>query len=121
MPSSLRLLRRSPGRLSPAQAHRHLRDEQAVLLDVRETSEWRSGHAPCALHLPLSRLRAGSPLPAAAHGKPILVICRSGHRSQQAAELLTARGVEARDITGGMIAWAREGLPVADESSGSIA
>ncbi|MER6557450.1 rhodanese-like domain-containing protein [Streptomyces sp. NPDC001027] len=106
------LLRRSPGRLTPQQAHQQTSDRTAVLLDVRETPEWNAGHAPDALPLPLSRLAAGAPLPTTAQGRPVVTICRSGHRSQQAAKLLAGRGVQAADVTGGMTAWARAGLPV---------
>ncbi|MFF8195718.1 rhodanese-like domain-containing protein [Streptomyces bobili] len=108
----LSLLRRGPGRLTPQLAHQQTSDGTAVLLDVRETPEWNAGHAPGALHLPLSRLMTGAPLPAAVQGRPVVTICRSGHRSQQAAKLLAGRGVQATDVTGGMTAWAREGLPV---------
>ncbi|MFJ1666156.1 rhodanese-like domain-containing protein [Streptomyces bottropensis] len=112
------LFRRGPGRLTPKQAHRRSCDGQAVLLDVREKPEWTAGHAPDALHLPLSRLMAGAALPASAQGKPVVAICRSGHRSQQAAKLLAGRGIEAGDVTGGMTAWAREGLPVTGQGGG---
>ncbi|GCB50807.1 rhodanese-like domain-containing protein [Streptomyces sp. NL15-2K] len=105
-------LRRGPDRLSPEQAHRQIADGQAVLLDVRETPEWNSGHAPGALHLPLSRLMAGAPLPDAVQGRRVVTICRSGNRSRTAADMLTAAGVEATDVTAGMTAWARQGLPV---------
>ncbi|MFD9107961.1 rhodanese-like domain-containing protein [Streptomyces bottropensis] len=114
------LFRRGPGRLTPKQAHRRSCDGQAVLLDVREKPEWTAGHAPDALHLPLSRLMAGASLPASAQGKPVVAICRSGHRSQQAAKLLAGRGIEAGDVTGGMTAWAREGLPVAGQGGGGV-
>ncbi|MBX9427057.1 rhodanese-like domain-containing protein [Streptomyces lateritius] len=117
------LPRRGSGRLTPRLAHQQISDGVAVLLDVRETPEWNAGHAPGALHLPLSRLLAGASLPAAARGKPVVTICRSGHRSQQAVELLADRGVQATDVTGGMTAWARAGLPVTGQggSSGVIA
>jgi rhodanese-related sulfurtransferase len=106
------LLRRGPGRLTPQPAHQRSGDGTAVLPDVRETPEWNAGHAPGALHLPLSRLMAGAPLPAAVGGRPVSTICRSGHRSQQAARMPARRGVRATDVTGGMTAWARAGLPV---------
>ncbi|MET9833671.1 rhodanese-like domain-containing protein [Streptomyces sp. NPDC006385] len=114
------LLRRGPRRLTPKQAHQRTSDGQAVLLDVRETPEWTAGHAPDALHLPLSRLMAGASLPARAQSKPVVAICRSGHRSQQAAKLLAGRGIEATDVTGGMTAWAREGLPVTGQGGGGV-
>ena len=111
--------RSGPGRVSPAEAHRRTTGGHAVLLDVRERSEWDAGHAPHALHLPLSRLTAGAVLPDAVHGGPVVVVCRSGNRSRRAAELLAARGVEAVDVTGGMAAWEREGLPLRDRHGGT--
>ncbi|MFF9060325.1 rhodanese-like domain-containing protein [Streptomyces sp. NPDC101213] len=95
----------------------------AVLLDVREPYEWQSGHAPRALHLPLSALAIGAALPAHAQARPLVVICRSGNRSRQAAELLAARGAVAVDVIGGMRSWAEEGLPVVDASgkNGTVA
>ncbi|WP_333774245.1 rhodanese-like domain-containing protein [Streptomyces sp. IBSBF 3136] len=90
----------------------------AVLLDIREPDEWRAGHAPRAVHLPLSGLTAGAGLPAAVRARPLVVICRSGNRSRRAAELLAARGADAVDVIGGMRDWAAAGLPVVDERGG---
>ncbi|CAG7607036.1 rhodanese-like domain-containing protein [Actinacidiphila bryophytorum] len=88
---------------------------QAVLLDVREAAEWATGHAPGAVHAPLSGLVAGAGLPAAARGRPLAVICRSGQRSQQAAKLLAQQGADAVNVEGGMNAWTTAGYPVIDE------
>ncbi|MGW1911548.1 rhodanese-like domain-containing protein [Streptomyces sp. NPDC002076] len=90
-----------------------------VLLDVREADEWQAGHAPGAVHLPLTALAAGARLPAEAQARPVVVICRSGRRSRRAAELLRARGVEAVDVIGGMQQWAGAGLPVVDARGGN--
>ncbi|MFD3820647.1 rhodanese-like domain-containing protein [Streptomyces rubiginosohelvolus] len=95
---------------------------EAVLLDVREEPEWRTGHAPGAVHVPLTDLAAGATM-LAARGLPLVVICRSGHRSQQAVKILAELGADAVDVNGGMMAWAAAGLPVIDErgDGGSIA
>ncbi|MGW3730224.1 rhodanese-like domain-containing protein, partial [Streptomyces sp. NPDC000851] len=69
-------------------------------------------HAPGAVPAPLSGLAAGGELPQRAQGRPVVVICRSGRRSREAADLLAARGVHAADVAGGMRAWAEAGLPV---------
>lgn len=81
-----------------------------VLLDVREGMEWHAGHAPRAVHLPLARV-AGQVdhLRQASH---VLVVCRSGGRSRQAAELLAAAGVRATNVAGGMRAWEQAGHPL---------
>ncbi|PWI18002.1 sulfurtransferase [Streptomyces sp. Act143] len=98
-------------------------DDGAVLLDVREPYEWQAGHAPRAVHLSLSALAAGVGLPAQAQARPLVVICRSGNRSRQAAELLVARGSDAVDVIGGMRDWAEAGLPVVDSrgQNGTVA
>lgn len=88
---------------------------RAVLLDVREALEWQMGHAPWAVHAPLSGLAGGSPLPPEAQGRPLVVICRSGGRSQKAAELLEERGAQVVDVIGGMQEWSQAGLRVVDE------
>ncbi|MCX5401981.1 rhodanese-like domain-containing protein [Streptomyces sp. NBC_00102] len=108
------LFRRGTARVTPVQAHRRTTDGDAVLLDVRERIEWVAGHAPGAVHVPLSRLITGE-APPAAEGRPLMVICRSGHRSQQAVKLLNERGAGAVDVKGGMNAWASAGLPVVDD------
>ncbi|MFF2009562.1 rhodanese-like domain-containing protein [Streptomyces sp. NPDC058195] len=119
------LFNRSAPRLSVDEARNRTGGErpEAVLLDVREKTEWQAGHAPEAVHAPLTGLAAGAALPAAAQGRPLVVICRSGQRSQRAAKLLAERGADAVDVKGGMNAWAAAGFPVIDErgNSGSIA
>ncbi|MBD2835246.1 MULTISPECIES: rhodanese-like domain-containing protein [Streptomyces] len=118
------LFNRKASRLSVDQARTRTGGEQpeAVLLDVREKPEWKDGHAPDAVSAPLSGLVGGAPLPAPAQGQALVVICRSGHRSQRAAKLLAERGADAVDVEGGMNAWAAAGYPVVDErgNSGSI-
>jgi rhodanese-related sulfurtransferase len=94
---------------SPQQA-RQLQEHGAILLDVREDSEWRAGHAPGARHIPLSRLRARTrDLPPQ---RTVITICRSGHRSAAAAALLARQGRDVINMSGGIHAWARAGLPV---------
>lgn len=96
-------------RIAPSQATALLEDG-AVLLDVREPYEWREGHAPQARHLPLSDLaRRAREIPDERH---IITVCRSGHRSAQAARLLAREGRQVSNVTGGMHAWARAGLPI---------
>ncbi|ALV32276.1 rhodanese-like domain-containing protein [Streptomyces sp. CdTB01] len=117
---------RGPGRVTVQEAaartgHGDIADSagDAVLLDVREPYEWQAGHAPRAVHLSLSALAAGAGLPSEAQARPLIVICRSGNRSRQAAELLVARGAQAVDVIGGMHDWAGAGLPVVDARGGN--
>jgi rhodanese-related sulfurtransferase len=84
-----------------------------LLLDVRSKNEWRSGHVPGATHVSLESLPQRIEwLKKAAGGGEIMVICRSGNRSAQATRQLSAAGIGAVNVRGGMIAWERSGLPV---------
>lgn len=85
----------------------------ALLLDVREDFEWVRGHAPDALHIPMSELneRAGE-LPA---DRLIACVCHIGGRSAAVAEALNRGGWHAVNVAGGMQAWAAAGLPVIDD------
>lgn len=80
-----------------------------VLVDVREMSEWSAGHAPGAIH---RRLGALDPAEFAGGG-PVYVMCRSGNRSATATRRLRDAGVDAYDVTGGIVAWAEARLPAA--------
>ena len=81
--------------------------EGSLMLDVREDDEWLAGHAPEALHVPLSSL-ATAPLPSWSTRR-VVVVCRSGNRSKQATDLLRHRGIEAISLTGGLNAWQQSG------------
>lgn len=89
-------------------------DPRVVLLDVREPGEWAAGHAPGAQHVPLGQLRSVDLVGASA----VITVCRSGNRSARAARLLAAAGVEANNMSGGMLAWARAGLSVVRDDGG---
>lgn len=81
-----------------------LENEEITLLDVREVDEYVGGHIEGAVNAPLSSLNETElPYP---KDEPVYVICRSGNRSAQAAQLLKERGyTEIYDVSGGMIAW----------------
>lgn len=83
--------------------HRELVAQGALLLDVRTPAEYREGHVPHALNLPVQELPARLHEVGPTH-RPIVVYCRSGGRSAQAASLLTRAGYKVRDI-GPMTAW----------------
>jgi rhodanese-related sulfurtransferase len=88
---------------------------ERVLLDVREDDEWQAGHAPDAVHVPMSEL-AGR-LDEVPDAAPLYVICRSGGRSERVTGYLNANGWEAVNVSDGMSAWARLGLPLVSETA----
>jgi rhodanese-related sulfurtransferase len=115
------LFNRDPAapQVGPDEARRLVAEEGALLLDVREPSEWQAGHAPEAVHVPLGSLSLDD---VAGRGL-VVAVCRSGSRSDRAAQALQTAGVEAVNLAGGMSAWAEKGLPVIrdDGSPGTVA
>ncbi|MDR0358766.1 MAG: rhodanese-like domain-containing protein [bacterium] len=107
-------LPRRPRSAGPAEATA-LIEEGALLLDVRDRTEWNAGHARVARHVPLAQLP--SHMDSLPEGQLVITVCRSGLRSSRAARLLADHGHEVVNLTGGMIAWARAGLPVVDRDS----
>jgi glyoxylase-like metal-dependent hydrolase (beta-lactamase superfamily II)/rhodanese-related sulfurtransferase len=83
-----------------------------VVVDVREPAEWREGHLPGALHLPmLEAVKRLGELPA---DRVKAVLCAGGLRSSSVISALERHGVrDCHNVTGGMAAWLKAGLPTA--------
>lgn len=81
--------------------------EKPVIIDVRETDEFVSGHIPGAKHLPLRKIETFK----GSKDQPVYVVCHSGMRSKQAASVLIKSGYQAVNVKGGMMLWqgARKG------------
>ena len=79
---------------------------RAVLLDIREPFEWnQTGVLPDAKLISMGELPTS--LEQLSHGTPILVVCRTGNRSQQAAAWLESHGYRAANLAGGVVAVAK--------------
>jgi rhodanese-related sulfurtransferase len=92
----------------------------ALLIDVREDDEWRAGHAPEATHIPLSQL--GAEISRVDPARQIVIICRSGRRSDHATAALRTAGYDAYNFSGGMHAWHQAGgaVQTLDGQPGSV-
>jgi rhodanese-related sulfurtransferase len=86
--------------LTPAQAADRT---EAVILDVREASEFAEGRIAGSTHIPLGQLPARTF--ELDRGRPVITVCRSGGRSSQAAQFLADQGYDVADLAGGMTAW----------------
>ncbi|MEW6133979.1 MAG: rhodanese-like domain-containing protein [Pseudomonadota bacterium] len=90
-----------------------LMNEDALVLDVREDNEWAVGHIPNARHIPLGELANRLPELDKFKDKPIVVYCRSGHRSARACALLKKSGfANPYNLAGGILAWEQANLPI---------
>ena len=83
----------------------------AFVLDVREPSEWDEFHVPGTTLIPLGEL--ASRLTEAPRDRPIVVVCRSGNRSQEGRDILLDAGfTNVTSMDGGLNAWRTAGYPI---------
>lgn len=83
----------------------------AFVLDVRTVEEWNEFHAPDSTLIPLDQL--ASRLNEVPRDRQIVVVCRSGNRSQEGRDILLNAGFEqVTSMTGGLNEWRASGFPV---------
>ena len=88
------------------------------LVDVREPYEHDAGRISGARHVELAELsRAAGSLD---RERPLVFYCRVGGRSAMATQAFRASGYDARNMAGGLLAWADKGLPL-EPVDGSVA
>lgn len=85
-------------------------DGEILLVDVRETHEYRAGHVPGAVNIPMSVL------PVRVHelpkSQPVHIICQSGGRSMTTSIWLERQGYTPINVDGGTGTWVRAGGPI---------
>lgn len=87
--------------------------KNALVLDVREESEYSVGHILHAKLIPLGKLTERIGDLERHRAQPIVVYCRSGQRSASACALLGKHGfAQAYNLVGGVVAWQKAGLPL---------
>lgn len=89
-------------------------NEDYMILDVRTLDEFNQGHLEDAVHIPVSELE--DRLDELPQDKPIIVYCKSGVRSNTAANILVDNGFTmVFDMGGGILDWIDKGYPVVIE------
>jgi rhodanese-related sulfurtransferase len=88
-----------------------LREKGVFVLDVRQPDEYRDGHVPGAVLVPLDQL--GGRLAEVPREEPVYVICRTGSRSALATRALVGAGYDATNVAGGTEQWIAAGGSVA--------
>lgn len=98
-----------PAFVSVEEAHQMYEDGTFVL-DVRTPEEWNEFHAPNTTLIPLDELASRvNELP---KDQPIVVVCRSGNRSQAGRDILLQAGFDATSMNGGLNEWRSKGYAV---------
>ena len=100
-----------PATVSVDEAYAMYQKGDTFFVDVRELSEWNEYHAPGTTLIPLGEL--ASRLNEIPRDMPIVVVCRSGNRSQEGRDILLEAGfTNVTSMAGGLNEWRTAGYPI---------
>ncbi len=115
------------GSATAAETAEKLKAGTAVVVDVRQSTEWDHGHIDGSVPAPRGLLEffadPASPRHAAALDpqRPMIVVCHSGARAALAAATLQDMGfADVSILEGGLTAWLEAGLPVTEHEYAGI-
>lgn len=86
----------------------HERLDKVQVVDVRYPNEWEAGRINGAVHIPEDYLYERTDQ--LDRNKPIVTVCKSGTRSDRAAEWLREHDFDAENLDGGMDAWPKPAM-----------
>lgn len=99
--------------VNSAEALQLINHKNALILDVREDSEYKSGHILNAKWIPLGKLVQRIGELERYREQSIVVVCRSGQRSASACATLGKQGfAQAYNLSGGVMGWQKSNLPL---------
>ena len=102
--------------VSALEFEKEIKSDSVQLVDVRTPQEYTEGHIDGALNINVQsddfKELAKREL---SKDSTVLVYCRSGRRSLDAAEILTGLGYKVVNLKGGIIEWEEDGLPIVSE------
>lgn len=99
------LLTRSVTRYTPSQLADRMKEGGVVLLDVRTSSEFQSGHMKNAVHIPVQELTARAGELKKFANSEIVCYCQTGSRSLMGAARLKKLGYNTASLDGGIAEW----------------
>ena len=87
-----------------------------IFLDIREAADYARGHITDAVHIPAAALAKRSNELEKYRDKPVVVVCKMGQSAGPATKSLRAQGFSrAQKLSGGMMEWHAQKLPVVTE------
>ena len=103
-----------PGQeVGPTEAVQLINRRDAVVIDVRDAADYKSGHITNARHLPEGELESRAKELEKVKSKPIIVSCARGNRSPNVATRLRKLGFnEVFSLRGGLAAWQQANMPL---------
>ncbi len=101
--------------VTPTEAAAWVACGQALIIDVRSPQEYRGGHIPAAVSLPLGTLPGALDALGLPPGKRLVFQCIKGGRSALACAAVAGAWPDSYNLEGGIEGWRAAGLPVVSE------
>ncbi|WP_353407130.1 rhodanese-like domain-containing protein [Pseudoteredinibacter isoporae] len=98
--------------ISSHELTRLVNDGEAVILDVRDTKDFNAGHIVDALNIPFTTMEKRIVELDKHEGKTIVVVDKMGQHAGAVGKQLAQRGFAVRRLSGGMMDWQGQNLPV---------
>lgn len=99
--------------VNPAQVVKFVNQSDAIIVDVRDTKEFRQGHITGAQNIPFAELKDRIPELEQQKQQPVILVCGVGHYAGAAGKLLGQAGFkQVLRLSGGVGAWSAQGLPL---------
>ncbi|MFT2110945.1 rhodanese-like domain-containing protein [Marinomonas sp. 2405UD68-3] len=102
----------SAATLSPAAATSLMNTEDAVVVDIRPATEFRTGHITRAINIPASTLKDQIGTLEKHKNTPIILVCKSGLTAGASAAELKKSGFNVFKLQGGITEWQAASLPL---------
>jgi len=102
----------NPKYLSTVEFNKLLETKTVLLIDVCTDAEFSQGHIPAAINVDVSNPNFVSTIKRISNGKPIVLYCRIGRRSQLSATQLCDQWISVYDLGYGLLDWIKAALPV---------
>ena len=104
--------RKGGASLSPNQLTDMVNREDAVVLDLRDSGEYRQGHIVSSINMPFGKLSERVAELERYRERPVVVVCKMGHHSGAVAKTLKEKGFSrVYRLGGGMSEWQASQLP----------
>ena len=99
--------------VTPQRAIMLINREEGVIVDVREKKDFDTGHIVDSINIPLAKIKQRVTELKKHNQKPVVVVCKLGQHSGEAAKLLQQSGhTEVYRLTGGLTEWKAQSLPL---------
>lgn len=99
--------------LSPNEVTQLVNQGNALLVDVRESAEFKAGHIVGSINIPYAKLSKESTELASYKDKTIILIDKLGQHAGAVGRFLGKEGFEVRRLGGGIAEWQAQSLPLA--------